>query len=196
AAKVILAQNNEQTAERFTKMIGSKTIEVKSTSKQEGLGAGISQQFSANVSRSFQQSNVVSVANIMSLDMLKQYVLFQGFTDHPILADAPRYYLDKTFLKRTQIPCAPYVPAWIVARRENQQQQQSDSIPGSMEMVADAGLTESVELPSQTQSPDQEQPEQEAENTEFPQEPQVPWSTNEPQQEGVVPDEEGRHLEG
>ena len=34
AAKVILAQNNEQTAERFTKMIGSKTIQVKSTSKQ------------------------------------------------------------------------------------------------------------------------------------------------------------------
>ena len=59
---------NEQTAERFSKMIGSKTIEVKSTSKQEGLSTGLSQQFSQNVSRSFQQSNVVSIANIMSLD--------------------------------------------------------------------------------------------------------------------------------
>ena len=143
AAKVVLAQNNEQTAERFTKMIGSKTIEVKSTSKQEGLTTGISQQFSANVSRSFQQSNVVTVANIMSLDMLKQYVIFQGFTDHPILADAPRYYLDKTFLKRTQIACAPFVPAWIVAQRENVQNQDKQ-IPeqNRIEPAADMGMEE------------------------------------------------------
>ena len=139
AVKIVLSQNNEQTAERFTKMIGSKTIEVKSTSRQEGISTGISSQFSANVSRSFQQSNVVSVANIMSLDMLKQYVLFQGFTDHPILADAPRYYLDKTFLKRTQMPCAPYVPAWVVARRE-EQPVQTEPVP--VEEVADAGLEE------------------------------------------------------
>ena len=139
AAKIILSQNNEQTAKRFTEMIGSKTIEVKSTSKQEGLGTGLSQQFSQNVSRSFQQSNVVSVANIMSLPTTKQYVLFQGYTDHPILADAPRYFLDRTFLKRSQIPCAPNVPAWIVARREGmQQQKQSEQI----EPAADAGLEE------------------------------------------------------
>ena len=120
--------------------IGTKTIEVKSTSKQEGLATGLSQQFSQNVSRSFQQSNVVSVANIMSLDQLKQYVIFQGFTDHPILADAPRYFLDRTFLKRSQIPCAPNVPAWIVARREGgmQQQKQSEQI----EPAADTGLEE------------------------------------------------------
>ena len=140
AAKIVLAQNNEQTAERFTKMIGSKTIEVKSTSKQEGLSTGLSQQFSSNVSRSFQQSNVVSVANIMSLDQLKQYVIFQGFTDHPILADSPRYYLDKTFLRRTQIPSAPNVPSWIVARREEMNKKQAE--PEQIEPAADTGLEE------------------------------------------------------
>ena len=140
AAKIVLAQNNEQTAERFTKMIGSKTIEVKSTSKQEGLSTGLSQQFSSNVSRSFQQSNVVSVANIMSLDQLKQYVIFQGFTDHPILADSPRYYLDKTFLRRTQISPAPNVPSWIVARREEMNKKQAE--PEQIEPAADTGLEE------------------------------------------------------
>ena len=142
SAKVVLQQNNEQTAERFTKMIGSKTIQVKSTSKQEGLSTGISQQFSSNVSRSFQQSNVVSVANIMSLDKTKQYVIYQGHTDHPILADAPRYFLDKTLLKRTQIPCAPFVPAWIVAQREEMQKQEKQAEPEQIEPVVDSGIAE------------------------------------------------------
>ncbi len=139
AAKVVLQQNNEQTAERFTKMIGSKTIEVKSTSKQEGLSVGISQQFSSNVSRSFQQSNVVSIANIMSLDATKQYVIYQGHTDHPILADAPRWFLDKTMLKRVHIQPAPNVPAWIVARRE-ESNKQTQPAPDELEPVADTGL--------------------------------------------------------
>ncbi len=126
AAKVILSQNNEQTAERFVKMIGSKTIQVKSTSKQEG-GTKMF-DFSQNVSRQLQKSDVVSTSDILSLDMLKQYVLYQGFLSHPILADAPRYYLDKGFLKKTQIPTAPYVPHWIVERRapENQLQKPED----------------------------------------------------------------------
>lgn len=51
AAKVILAQNNEQTAERFSKMIGTKTIETKSTSRTEGLSFK-GNPFEKNVSRS------------------------------------------------------------------------------------------------------------------------------------------------
>ncbi|MGN0919587.1 MAG: type IV secretory system conjugative DNA transfer family protein [Alphaproteobacteria bacterium] len=141
AVKVVLAQNNEQTAERFSKMIGTKTIEVKSTSKQEGMNTDINQRFSQNVSRSFQQSNVVSIANIMSLDKTKQYVIVQNFTEHPILADAPRYFLDRKFLKRTQIPPAPNVPAWIVARRE-EVNKLSQVAPEQIEPTADTGLDE------------------------------------------------------
>ena len=117
AAKVILAQNNEQTAERFSKMIGSKTIEVASSSRTEGL----SQQtnpFAANISRSLQSSNVVGASDMMSLDMLKQYVLFQGYLNRPIKADAPRWYLDKKMKKKCAMPTAPFVPYWIVAQRE------------------------------------------------------------------------------
>ena len=47
------------------------------------------------------------------------------------MADAPRYYLDKGFLKKTQIPTAPYIPQWIVDRRapENQQQKSEEPQP-------------------------------------------------------------------
>lgn len=118
AAKVILAQNNEQTAERFSKMIGSKTIEVASSSRTEG----VSQQtnpFAANVSRSLQSSNVVGASEMMSLSYLKQYVLFQGFLNRPILADAPRWYLDKSMQKKCKMGASPWVPYWVVAQRED-----------------------------------------------------------------------------
>ena len=115
----------------------------------------------------------------MSLDMLKQYVLFQGFTDHPILADAPRYYLDKTFLKRTQIPCAPYVPAWIVARREEQPTQKNSGQIGE-EISIDSGLDEPLAA--------QPEPLQRMEE-------QIEVPQEEPQEE-IIPDEEGRNFEG
>ncbi len=118
AAKVILAQNNEQTAERFSKMIGTKTIEVASSSRTEG----VSQQtnpFAANVSRSLQSSNVVGASDMMSLSYLKQYVLFQGFLNRPILADAPRWYLDKSMKKKCAMGASPWVPYWVVAQRED-----------------------------------------------------------------------------
>ncbi|MBQ7413731.1 MAG: type IV secretory system conjugative DNA transfer family protein [Alphaproteobacteria bacterium] len=117
AAKVILAQNNEQTAERFSKMIGSRTIEVASSSRTEGVSMQTN-PFAANVSRSLQSSNVVGASEMMSLNMLKQYVLFQGFLNRPILADAPRWYLDKKMRKKCSLPTAPFVPYWVVAQRE------------------------------------------------------------------------------
>lgn len=132
AAKIILSQNNDQTAERFVKMIGSKTIEVKSTSKQEN-GFDLKGMFSdkpssggggTNVSRQLQKTDVVSAADILSLDPTKQYVLVQSNLSHPILADAPRYYLDKKFLKQAALPPAPFVPSWIVARRPVEENQQ------------------------------------------------------------------------
>ena len=51
--------------------------------------------------------------------MLKQVVLMQGFIDRPIMADAPRYYLDKEMLAKSKIPPSPFVPDWVVAQRED-----------------------------------------------------------------------------
>lgn len=120
ACKVILSQNNEQTAQRFSKMIGNKTVQTTSFSKNEGLSFPKgSNPFSKNVSYQLQGTSVISTTQLLSLPMLKQVVLMQGFIDRPIMADAPRFYLDKQMLALSKLPPAPYVPDWIVAQRED-----------------------------------------------------------------------------
>ena len=120
ACKVILTQNNEQTAQRFSKMIGNKTVQTTSFSKNEGLSFQKgSNPFSKNVSYQLQGTSVISTTQLLSLPMLKQVVLMQGFIDRPIMADAPRFYLDKQMLALSKLPPAPYVPDWIVAQRED-----------------------------------------------------------------------------
>ena len=120
ACKVILSQNNEQTAQRFSKMIGNKTVQTTSFSKNEGLSFQKgSNPFSKNVSYQLQGTSVISTTQLLRLPMLKQVVLMQGFIDRPIMADAPRFYLDKQMLALSKLPPAPYVPDWIVAQRED-----------------------------------------------------------------------------
>ncbi len=120
ACKVILSQNNEQTAQRFSKMIGNKTVQTTSFSKNEGISFQKgSNPFSKNVSYQLQGTSVISTTQLLSLPMLKQVVLMQGFIDRPIMADAPRFYLDKQMLALSKLPPAPYVPDWIVAQRED-----------------------------------------------------------------------------
>ncbi len=120
ACKVILSQNNEQTAQRFSKMIGNKTVQTSSYSKTEGISFQKgSNPFSKNVSYQLQGTSVISTTQLLSLPMLKQVILMQGFIDRPIMADAPRWYLDPGMRKLAALPPAPYVPDWIVAQRED-----------------------------------------------------------------------------
>lgn len=121
ACKVILSQNNEVTAQRFSKMIGNKTVQTSSYSKTEGgLGMAKGQNpFSKNVSYQLQGTPVISTTELLSLPMLKQVVLMQGFIDRPIMADSPRWYLDKHMTAQAKMPPSPNVPDWIVAQRED-----------------------------------------------------------------------------
>ena len=43
----------------------------------------------------------------------------QSYIDRPIMADSPRWYLDKQMRKLAAIPPCPNVPDWIVAQRED-----------------------------------------------------------------------------
>ena len=113
-----MSQNNEQTAQRFSKMIGNKTVQTTSFSKNEGLGKGAN-PFSKNVSYQLQGTSVISTTQLLSLPMLKQVVLMQGSIDRPIMADSPRWYLDKKMKALAALPPAPNVPDWIVAQRED-----------------------------------------------------------------------------
>ena len=53
------------------------------------------------------------------LPMLKQVVLMQSFIDRPIMADSPRWYMDPKMKAQRNLPAAPNVPDWIVAQRED-----------------------------------------------------------------------------
>lgn len=118
ACKVILSQNNEQTAQRFSKMVGNKTVQTSSYSKQEGFSKQAN-PFSKNVSYQLQGVSVITTSQLLSLPMLKQVVLYQSYIDRPIIADSPRYYLDPKMRAMSKMPPAPNVPEWIVAQRED-----------------------------------------------------------------------------
>ena len=118
ACKVILSQNNEQTAQRFSKMVGNKTVQTSSYSKQEGFSIQAN-PFSKNVSYQLQGVSVITTSQLLSLPMLKQVVLYQSYIDRPIIADSPRYYLDPKMRALSKLPAAPNVPEWIVAQRED-----------------------------------------------------------------------------
>ncbi len=118
ACKVILSQNNEVTAQRFSKMIGQKTIQTSSFSKQEGLSKS-SNPFAKNVSYQMTGISVITTTQLLSLPMLKQVVLMQSYIDRPIMADSPRWYMDKKMKALAALPPAPNVPDWIVAQRED-----------------------------------------------------------------------------
>ncbi len=119
ACKVILSQNNEQTAQRFSKMVGNKTVQTTSFSKQEGFAAKGANPFAKNTTYSLQGVSVITTSQLLSLPQLKQVVLMQSNIDHPIMADSPRWYLDPKMKALAKIPPAPNVPEWIVAQRED-----------------------------------------------------------------------------
>lgn len=118
ACKVILSQNNEQTAQRFSKMVGNKTVQTSSYSKQEGFSKQAN-PFSKNVNYQLQGVSVITTSQLLSLPMLKQVVLYQRYIDRPIIADSPFYYLDPKMRALSKLPAAPNVPEWIVAQRED-----------------------------------------------------------------------------
>ena len=143
AVKIVLSQNNEQTAKRFVEMVGNTTIEVKSTSRQEGLNAPQGSMFTQNVSRQMQQSSVIQVSDIMSLNPLQQYVLVQSHMSRPILADSPRWYVDNNMRKKASIKPCGNVPQWIVDERiaewQRLQEQQANQIE-QMALEAQAAM--------------------------------------------------------
>ncbi len=119
ACKIILSQNNEVTAQRFSKMIGNRTVQTSSYSKNEGGLGKNSNPFAKNVSYQLQGVSVISTTQLLSLPMLKQVVLMQSYIDRPIMADSPRWYMDPGMRKLAALKPSPKVPDWIVAQRED-----------------------------------------------------------------------------
>lgn len=108
AAKILLTQNNEKTAERFSGIMGKMNY-VKKTYK-DGTGTNA---FNRKTSEDIGEKTLYSTSSIMMLPPEKQIVIMQGFVRYPIEAESPRYYKDPKLLAKSQIPSAPPVPDWL-----------------------------------------------------------------------------------
>ena len=75
--------------------------------------------FAKNVTYQLQGVSVISTTQLLSLPSENQVVLMQTYISRPIMADSPRFYKDKKMLALSKLPSAPNVPDWIVAQRED-----------------------------------------------------------------------------
>src|SRR5690606_17115021 len=96
--KVVLPLNNEQTAERFSKMIGSTTLRNYSESRNEGLTKQVN-PFASNRTYSYASDSLVGVQTLMSLPKGKHILIWQGFAKYPVRCDTPWYFKHPKFKK-------------------------------------------------------------------------------------------------
>ena len=108
AAKILLTQNNENTAKRFSEIIGK--TDIAETSYKNGTNVNA---FKRDAEVKVGHKNLYSSSKIMMLEPEKQIVIMQGYVRYPIEAESPRYYKDKKLLAKSQIPAAPAVPDWL-----------------------------------------------------------------------------------
>ncbi|MDR1008669.1 MAG: type IV secretory system conjugative DNA transfer family protein [Rickettsiales bacterium] len=108
AAKILLTQNNENTAKRFATIMGKQGI-VKQNYKNNGVLA----PFDNHTEYVKGDKDVISSSSIMMLSESKQIVIMQRWSRHPIECESPRYYKDPQMLAKSKIPSAPPMPEWI-----------------------------------------------------------------------------------
>jgi type IV secretory pathway TraG/TraD family ATPase VirD4 len=85
AVKIIMRQNDPETADRFSKMMGYK-MKI-DTKKDEKTGEEKDDPKPDEL--------LYTPMDIMKLDSMKQIVIFQGYYNRPIEADQERHYLRK-----------------------------------------------------------------------------------------------------
>ena len=107
AAKVILRQNNMETAEMFSKMMGEK-VAVKKTKGADGKEV-----------ETPERKPLYSSMDIMKLDAKKQLVIFQGYYNRPIEADYSPAYADERLQGFRNMGECPPLPEFLVASHHN-----------------------------------------------------------------------------
>ena len=108
AAKIILTQNNENTANRFSNIMGKQGY-----AKVNYDDSTVVSAFQRKDSYQIADKPIYSSSKIMMLGDSKQIIIMQGFVRYPIEADSPRYYKDPKLLAKSKIPAAPAVPPWL-----------------------------------------------------------------------------------
>ena len=108
AAKILLAQNNKETADKFSEIMGKEDF-----AKEDYIDETNKNAFVRKTKLSVGEKPLWSWHKIMMLPPDKQIVIMQGYNRFPIYADSPRYYKDPKLLAKSKIPAAPAVPEWI-----------------------------------------------------------------------------------
>ena len=108
AAKIILTQNNEKTAQRFSEIMGKEGY-----AKVNYSDSSVLNSFKRNDSYTAAEKALYSTSKIMMLGDSKQVIIMQGFPRYPIEAESPRYYKEPKLLAKAKIPAAPAVPSWL-----------------------------------------------------------------------------------
>ncbi|MDR3126632.1 MAG: type IV secretory system conjugative DNA transfer family protein [Rickettsiales bacterium] len=108
AIKILLTQNNDKIAARFSDAVGTMAI-VGSIAKDNTAHAA----FDVKEELSSSKKAAMSSAKIRGLKFDQQLVIVQGFPKNPVIAGSPRYYLDPKLLAKSKIPPAPALPPWL-----------------------------------------------------------------------------------
>ena len=122
AAKVILPLNNENTADRFSKMIGGSTDRDWSDSRTEGLSKNAN-PFAVSRSYTWVNQPLYGINDFMTQPKGTHVLLYQNFSRFPIVCDTP-FYFKHPKLKHLvnpenggKYPPAAPMPQWMVERR-------------------------------------------------------------------------------
>ena len=103
AAKIVLRQNDPDTAERFSKMMGEK-MQIKKVKGPDGKEKDETGH-----------EPLFTPMDIMTLPDDKEIVIFQGWYHRPIKADKQMAYKDPRLSKLMEMGRAPAIPEFLVA---------------------------------------------------------------------------------
>ena len=98
ACQIVFAPRTEEDAKSYSEMLGTQTVKGKSVSTNRGKGGG------GSTSVSDQRRELMLPQELKELDQSKEIVSYNA--TKPILADKIRYYEEKVFEKRINLPVA------------------------------------------------------------------------------------------
>lgn len=107
AYKIVLTQNNVETAKRISDTVGQKTRLRETSSRSSGLALGRS---SKSVSEGYEGAPLIRAEEIMSLKFGRQIVIVQNHASRPIYCRSGYYLRDRTCRRRARIPAPPATP--------------------------------------------------------------------------------------
>jgi type IV secretion system protein VirD4 len=141
AAKIVLTQANDKTADRFANMLAKTTNIDKSFE-----GGDINKVFGTSVVEKTKVDDTFSKNNILTLEKGKQIVMIQGKTDRPILADSPAWYNEPDMKKKVAMGTSTYIPEWLHNKRKKEYEKIMAKRRAELGLEEDADIEEAEVL--------------------------------------------------